>query len=189
MDAWVWILIAVVAIVVIAIVAYLIAIRRRRSELKRDFGPEYQRAVAERDDVRKGESDLMARRERRSKLDIRPLRPESRDAYRRSWEQMQARFVDDPAGVLGQADGLIIAVMGERGYPMDDFDQRTDDISVDHPDVVEHYRAGHAVSSRLTHGHDVSTEDLRQAFVHYRYLFQELLEPDQADRAQDRATG
>src|SRR5262245_20162812 len=188
MDAWVWILIAVVAIVVIGIAAYMIAMQRRRSELKREFGPEYQRAVSQRGDVRQGESDLMARRDRRSKLDIRPLRAESRDAYRRSWDQMQARFVDDPAGVLGQADGLISAVMGERGYPMDDFDQRADDVSVDHPDVVEHYRAGHAVSNRLGRGQDVSTEDLRQAFVHYRYLFQELLSDE--DQQQDRrATG
>jgi len=191
MDAWVWILIAVVAIVIIAVVAYVIAIQRRRAQLKREFGPEYQRTVSQRGDVRSGESDLMARRDRRSKLDIRPLRPESRDAYRKSWERMQSRFVDDPAGVLGQADGLIIAVMGERGYPMDDFDQRADDVSVDHPDVVEHYRAGHAVSSKLSRGQDVSTEDLRQAFVHYRYLFQELLETDGAEeRDQDRrATG
>lgn len=189
MDAWVWILIAIVAIVVIAVVAYVIAIQRRRADLKRDFGPEYRRAVAQRGDVRQGESDLMARRDRRSKLDIRPLRAESRDAYRHSWDQMQARFVDDPAGVLGQADGLIIAVMGERGYPMEDFDHRADDVSVDHPDVVEHYRVGHAVSTRLGRGQDVSTEDLRQAFVHYRYLFQELLSTDQDRDQERRATG
>src|SRR5262245_9944939 len=189
MDAWVWILIASVAIVVVAIVAYAIAIRRRRSELQREFGPEYGRAVAQRGDVRTAESDLLARRDRRRKLDIRPLRAESRDGYRRSWERLQGRFVDDPAGVLGQADGLIVAVMGERGYPMDDFEQRADDVSVDHPDVVQHYRAGHAISSRLGRGQDVSTEDLRQAFVHYRYLFQDLLESDEADRDQARRAG
>jgi hypothetical protein len=188
MDAWVWILIAVVAIVVIAIVAYAVAIQRRRKQLQHEFGPEYDRAVAERGDVKGAESDLMARRDRRGKLDIRPLRPESRDAYLRSWEQLQARFVDDPAGVLGQADGLIIAVMGERGYPMDDFEQRSDDISVDHPDVVEHYRAAHATSDRAARGQDVSTEDLRQGLVHYRYLFQELLETEPSDEKR-RATG
>ena len=188
MDAWVWILIAIVAIVVIAIVAYLIAIGRRRKELKREFGPEYQRAVARSGDVRGGESDLMARRDRRSKLDIRPLRPESTENYRRTWEQIQARFVDDPAGVLGQADGLIIAVMGERGYPMDDFDHRADDISVDHPDVVQHYRAGHAVSDKVSRGQDVSTEDLRKAFVHYRALFGVLVEPETTEQDR-RATG
>jgi CcmD family protein len=195
MDAWVWILIAVMAIVVIAIVAYLFAMQRRRKELRREFGPEYQRAVDKSGDVRRGESDLMARRDRRRELDIRELRPESRDNYRRSWEQIQARFVDDPAGVLGQADGLIIAVMGERGYPMDDFDQRADDISVDHPDVVQHYRAGHAVSDKVGRGQEVSTEDLRKAFVHYRALFGVLVEPESAERASEttdqerRATG
>jgi hypothetical protein len=181
MDAWVWVLIAVVAIVVIAIAAYPIAVRRRRRKLQRDFGPEYERAVARSGGVRAGESDLMARRDRREKLDIRPLRPESRDTYRRSWEQIQARFVDDPAGVLGQADGLIIAVMGERGYPMDDFERRADDISVDHPDVVEHYRAAHAISARAGRGKDVSTEDLRKAFVHDRALFGVLVEPEATD--------
>jgi hypothetical protein len=189
MDTWVWIVIAVVAIIVIALVAYAIAMQRRRKELQRTFGPEYDRAVADSSgDVKGAESDLMARRERRSKLDIRPLRTESRDSYRRSWEQLQSRFVDDPAGVLGQADGLIIAVMGERGYPMDDFEQRADDISVDHPDVVEHYRAAHAISGRTARGEDVSTEDLRQGLVHYRALFQDLLETEPADEDR-RATG
>jgi hypothetical protein len=194
MDAWLWILIAVVAIVVIAVAAYLIAVQRRRKQLRREFGPEYERAVARSGDVRRGESDLMARRDRRDKLDIRPLRPESADNYRRSWEQIQARFVDDPAGVLGQADGMIIAVMGERGYPMDDFDQRADDISVDHPDVVQHYRAGHTVSEKVGRGQDVSTEDLRKAFVHYRALFGVMVEPETTDRGETtdqerRATG
>ena len=189
MDLWVWILIAVVAIVVIALAAYAIAMQRRRRELQQTFGPEYDRAVAEqRGDVRAGESDLMERRERRSKLEIRPLRPESRDAYRSNWDQLQGRFVDDPKGVLGQADGLIIAVMGERGYPMDDFERRADDISVDHPEVVEHYRKGHAISDRLARNQDVSTEDLRQGLVHYRYLFQDLLETEPSDQER-RATG
>lgn len=189
MDAWAWILIAAVAIVVLAIVAYVIAIQRRRKQLQREFGPEYRRAVVQRGDVRTAESDLRARRDRRSTFDIRPLRTQSRDAYRRSWERLQGRFVDDPAGVVGQADGLIIAVMGERGYPMDAFEQRADDISVDHPNVVHHYRAAHAISSKIGRVQDVSTEDLRQGFVHYRYLFQELLksEPDQGQER--RAAG
>ena len=138
----------------------------------------------------------MARRERRAELDIRPLSPQSRTAYARSWEQTQARFVDDPATALAQADALIIAVMGERGYPMDDFDRRTEDISVDHPDVVQHYRAAHDISVRLDEDPNasasstaVSTEDLRQGLVHYRALFQELLETDEDEPARDHATG
>lgn len=196
MDAWVWIVIAVVVLAVIAIVAIVMRQQRRRTELRESFGPEYERAVAREGDVRKGESELMARRERRAELDIRPLSPQSRTAYARSWEQTQARFVDDPATALAQADALIIAVMGERGYPMDDFDRRTEDISVDHPDVVQHYRAAHDTSVRLDQDTNasasstaVSTEDLRQALVHYRALFQELLETDEDEPARDHATG
>ena len=196
MDAWVWIVIAaVVVIAIVAIVAIVARQQRRRAELKDSFGPEYERAVAREGDVRRGESDLMARRERLNKLDIRPLSPSSRDAYTRNWEQTQARFVDDPAGTLGQADALIVAVMQERGYPMDDFEQRAADISVDHPDVVQHYRSAHDISKRVGDDRDgsvgsgvsnVSTEDMRQGFVHYRALFAELLEPEGTER---RATG
>jgi len=196
MDAWVWIVIAaVVVIVIVAIIGYAVMQQRRRAELRDSFGPEYERAVAREGDVRRGESDLMARRERLNKLDIRPLSPSSRDAYARNWEQTQARFVDDPAGALGQADALIIAVMQERGYPMDDFEQRAADISVDHPNVVQHYRSAHDVSTRVGDDRDasvgsgvsdVSTEDLRQGFVHYRALFAELLEPEGTEH---RATG
>ena len=196
MDTWVWIMIAAVVVAVIAIVAIVMRQQRRRTELRESFGPEYERAVAREGDVRKGESELMARRERRAELDIRPLSPESRTAYARSWEQTQARFVDNPATALAQADALIIAVMGERGYPMDDFDRRTEDISVDHPDVVQHYRAAHDISVRLDEDPNasasstaVSTEDLRQALVHYRALFQELLETDEDEPARDHATG
>jgi len=196
MDAWVWIVIAAVVVAVVAIVAIVVMQQRRRRELRESFGPEYERAVAREGDVRKGESELMARRERRAEFDIRPLSPQSRTAYARSWEQTQARFVDNPATALAQADALIIAVMGERGYPMDDFDRRTEDISVDHPDVVQHYRAAHDISVRLDEDPNasasstaVSTEDLRQGLVHYRALFRELLETDEVEPARDHATG
>ena len=193
MDAWVWIVIAVVVLAVIAIVAIVLRQQRRRRELRESFGAEYERAVAREGDVRKGESELMARRERRAELDIRPLSPQSRTAYARSWEQTQARFVDNPASALGQADALIIAVMEERGYPMDDFERRAEDISVDHPDVVQHYRAAHDISVRLDEDPNsstaVSTEDLRQGLVHYRALFQELLETDEDEPSRDHATG
>lgn len=197
MDTWVWIVIAAVVVAVVAIVAIVVMRQRRRTELRESFGSEYDRAVAREGDVRKGESDLMARRERRAELDIRPLSPQSRTTYARSWEQTQARFVDNPATALAQADALIIAVMEERGYPMDDFERRAEDISVDHPDVVQHYRAGHDISVRVDEDpnastsstvSDVSTEDLRQGLVHYRALFQELLEPDEDERSRDRAT-
>jgi hypothetical protein len=196
MEAWVWIVIGliVVVLVVAVVAAYVVRQQRRRAELRETFGTEYERAVAREGDVRRGESDLIARRERREKLDIRPLSPSSRDAYARTWEQTQARFVDDPADALRQADTLIIAVMQERGYPMDDFEQRADDISVDHPDVVQHYRSAHDVSTRVDDHRDVSTvssesnvssvstEDMRQGFVHYRALFEQLLESDGSER-------
>jgi len=190
MDAWVWIVIgAVIVVLVVAVVAaYVLRQQRRRAELRETFGAEYELAVAREGDVRRGESDLIARRKRRDKLDIRPLSPSSRDEYARTWEQTQARFVDDPADALRQADTLIIAVMRERGYPMDDFEQRADDISVDHPDVVQHYRSAHDISTRVDDHRDestetsVSTEDMRQGFVHYRALFQQLLEPEASER-------
>jgi len=197
METWVWIVIAAVVVAVVAIVAIVVMRQRRRTELRESFGSEYDRAVAREGDVRKGESDLMARRERRAELDIRPLSPQSRTTYARSWEQTQARFVDNPATALAQADALIIAVMEERGYPMDDFERRAEDISVDHPDVVQHYRAAHDISVRVDEDpnastsstvSDVSTEDLRQGLVHYRALFQELLEPDEDEPSRDRAT-
>jgi hypothetical protein len=190
MDAWVWIVIvAVIVVLVVAVVAaYVLRQQRRRAELRETFGAEYELAVEREGDVRRGESDLIARRKRRDKLDIRPLSPSSRDEYSRTWEQTQARFVDDPADALRQADTLIIAVMRERGYPMDDFEQRADDISVDHPDVVQHYRSAHDISTRVDDDRDestetsVSTEDMRQGFVHYRALFQQLLEPEASER-------
>jgi hypothetical protein len=190
MDAWVWIVIvAVIVVLVVAVVAaYVLRQQRRRAELRETFGAEYELAVEREGDVRRGESDLIARRKRRDKLDIRPLSPSSRDEYAAAWEQTQARFVDDPADALRQADTLIIAVMRERGYPMDDFEQRADDISVDHPDVVQHYRSAHDISTRVDDHRDestetsVSTEDMRQGFVHYRALFQQLLEPEASER-------
>jgi hypothetical protein len=177
MDAWVWIVIAVVVIAVIAAAVYAFMRRRRHEELRERFGPEYDRTIGEAGDVRRGESELEARRERRESLNIRPLSPEAAEEYGRRWDEAQRRFVDDPAGALTEADILIVKVMSDRGYPMDDFDQRAADISVDHPDVVQHYRAAHDISSRA--GDDdarVSTEDMRQGLVHYRELFARLLE-------------
>src|SRR5204862_8220126 len=108
--------------------------------------------------------------------------PAARERYRAEWQAAQPRFVDEPAGAVTQADRLVIQVMSDRGYPMEDFEQRSADISVDHPHVVDDYRAAHAISMANEHGR-ASTEDLRQAMVHYRRLFEDLLEPRQEDRA------
>jgi hypothetical protein len=169
-----WVLIAVL-IVVVVVLAVLLMRSRRSHRLQKEFGPEYERAVEERGDRREAEAELAERRERRSQLDIRPLEPGARERYEERWQAAQRRFVDQPAPAVAEADALVSAVMSERGYPVsDEFDQRAADISVDHPVVVEHYRAAHAISLRATAG-DASTEDLRQAMVHFRALFDELL--------------
>lgn len=174
MPEWAWILIAVAAIAVLALAGYTAYRARQRKELRESFGPEYDRAVADAPSRREAESDLVERRKRHDELDIRPLSPAAHDAYARQWEATQARFVDDPEGAINDADDLIQQVMRERGYPVEDFDRRVEDLSVEHGDVVAHYRAGHLIARRNVHG-DADTEELRQAFQHYRALFGELL--------------
>jgi hypothetical protein len=170
----IWVLVAVLVVVVV-VLAVLLMRSRHSQRLQDDFGPEYDRAVQERGDRREAEAELAERRERRAQLDIRPLEPGARERYAERWQAAQRHFVDQPAQAVGEADELVSAVMSERGYPVsDEFDQRAADISVDHPVVVEHYRAAHAISVRTTAG-DASTEELRQAMVHFRALFDELL--------------
>jgi hypothetical protein len=178
------------AILVIAlIVAGIVIVRQRQSQqLQEGFGPEYRRTVEERGDRREAEAELQERRERREELDIRPLEPAARDRYAERWQSAQRHFVDEPAPAVGEADSLVMEVMRDRGYPVaDDFEQRAADVSVDHPRVVEHYRAAHAISMRATEGR-AGTEDLRQAMVHFRALFEDLLEPDGAE-SRDRPDG
>ncbi len=174
MDTWAWIAIAV-GIVVVAAVAYLAYKQYRSRQLKEGFGPEYERAVADAPNRREAESQLAERKKRHDELDIKPLTPAACERYQREWDSVQARFVDDPDSAIRDADALIQEVMQERGYPVDDFDRRADDISVDYPEVVEDYREGHALADRSAAG-DASTEDLRQALVRYRSLFERMLE-------------
>jgi len=176
MPAWGWIVI-VVAVIVVAGVIWALLSHRRTAGLRQTFGPEYDRTVKETDSRRRAESELSSRRERRDKLDIHPLTPAARGRYEDRWRQIQTAFVDDPSGALGDADEVVILVMRERGYPMHDFDQRTSDLSVDHPDVVQNYRAAHGIALANDQG-QASTEDLRQAMVHYRSLFENLLGDD-----------
>jgi hypothetical protein len=124
---------------------------------------------------RRAESELAERERRREYLEIVPLEPAARERYAEAWRDTQARFVDSPEQAIREADHLVTEVMRERGYPMEDFDQRAADVSVDHPNVTENYRAAHATSLANDQG-EASTEDLRQAMVHYRALFVELLE-------------
>ena len=184
MPTWAWIVIAVVAalIVIGAIAAWMQ--QRRRTQLKERFGSEYDRTVSEEGDRRAAEKDLADRERKRERLDIVPLSPEAQAKYSESWREVQGQFVDDPADAVNEADGLVTSVMRDRGYPIDDFDQRAEDISVDHPEVVQNYRAAHDVYVKASNGDGgASTEDLRQGFVHYRALFTELLEtPEEATR-------
>jgi hypothetical protein len=173
-------LVIVLAIALVAAIgaAVWLYMRSRRTEhLQERFGPEYERTLAEHRDQRKAERELEQRAERVEHLNIRPLTPAERDRYVELWQSTQARFVDDPTGATEEADQLVGEVMAERGYPVGDFEQRAADVSVQHPRVVEHYRAAHAIAVQNARG-DADTEELRQALVHYRALFEDLLETE-----------
>jgi hypothetical protein len=174
MPAWAWIAIIVLAIVAVASIVWMLSKQRKREALQGKFGPEYDRTVRERDSRRAAESELQDRERRREELDIRPLAPVARARYVDEWGGVQAKFVDDPGTAVLDANGLVLRVMGDRGYPMEEFEQRAADISVDHPGVVENYRAAYRIAVLDGDGR-AGTEDLRQAMVHYRSLFEELL--------------
>ena len=173
------IVLAVVAVLIIAVLA-LLYVRKRRSknttaELREKFGPEYDRAVLLHGAGRKAESKLEDREKRVEKLNIRNLDPLEHERYLKRWEAVQSRFVDSPKGAVTEADDLVSSVMKARGYPVSDFEQRAADISVDHPRVVENYRSAHEIALRV--GKDAATtEDLRTAMIHYRSLFEELVQ-------------
>ena len=181
MPTWGWIVIAIAVIVVLGGIAWSgYSSRRRRAGLQERFGGEYDRTVADAPSRREAEAELSERQKRREELDIRPLDPQARDRYASRWHNTQAKFVDDPEEAVGEADALIQEVMRERGYPVHQFDQRAADLSVDHPDVVSNYRAAHEISLANARG-NASTEELRTAMVHYRALFDELLEKEPAE--------
>ena len=163
----------IAAIVIVGIVAMFVSRRRRSEHLKEHFGPEYHRAVVEAGSPSKAEAELAKREKRVEKLDIRPLSPAEREDFGRRWTEVQARFVEDPPRAVAFADALLGEVMKARGYPVSDFDQRAGDISVEHPQVVDHYRTAHDIALRHERG-EAGTEDLRQAMIHYRALFEEL---------------
>ena len=175
MDNTTLIVVAILAVVAIAAIVFWASQRRRSDQLRRRFGPEYERVVGSARNKREAEADLRARQERVDALEIRPLDRSRRDGYVDRWREGQAMFVDDPGNAVDQADKLIGEVMRARGYPVGDFEQRAADISVNHPQVVDHYRTAHAIAIRRQSG-DNATEQLRQAFVHYRALFADLLE-------------
>ena len=173
MDNNLLILLAVVAILIVGGMIFYNN-KRRSDHLRERFGSEYQRQVEEAGSRSKGEADLAEREKRVSKLTIQPLSPADQDRFLDRWTKVQATFVDDPERSVDYADALLAEVMSARGYPVSDFEQRAGDISVDHPNVVQHYRAGHDIALRHSRG-EASTDDLRQALIHYRSLFEELV--------------
>jgi hypothetical protein len=173
MSAGTIVAIVVVVIVVAALIAVAsLAARRRR--LKQRFGPEYDRAVEGSDSRRKAEAELAEREKRVKGLDIRPLDPAARDSYLAQWTVIQQQFVDSPTEAVAAAQTLITSVMADRGYPTEDATQITADLSVDHAETLGHFRTAQDISGRVADG-TASTEDLRQAMVHYRSLFRDLL--------------
>jgi hypothetical protein len=176
--------IVVVAVVVAAGIAIYFSMRKRRTEkLRTQFGRvEYTRAVEEGGGQRKAEAALDKRAERVEAMHIRPLAPSDRARFVESWTKVQSRFVDSPGGAVTDADKLLGDVMSIRGYPVSDFEQRAADISVDHPMVLENYRAAHQ-AARLQAEGKASTEDLRKAMLHYRTLFEELVGEPEVARA------
>ena len=174
-------IIALAVIVVAGIAAWLFIRKRRTQKLRSQFGgAEYDLAVKEDGSRRHAEAGLKERSERVESLSIRPLAPGDRARFVESWRRVEARFVDGPGGAVTEADQLLGDVMSTRGYPVSDFDQRAADISVDHPLVLANYRTAHDVAVRQTQG-QANTEDLRQAMIHYRTLFEELVgEPELA---------
>lgn len=175
MEPPMWIGLAVVGLVLIGAAAWYISGQQRSRRLRQEFGPEYHTAVAESGDARRAEAELEARRKRVDALHILPLRPEQSAAFQSRWLEVQRQFVDEPDRAIARADDLVREVMQQRGYPVGDFEQRAADLSVDHPNVVSRYRAARAVSDRNARG-EADTEDLRTALLHFRALFEDLLE-------------
>jgi hypothetical protein len=170
--AW---MMAIIAALVVAVGVWFVMETRRRRRLRARFGPEYERTVRDVGNVRRAEATLEARAKRVERLQIRALSAADSARFAETWRELQTRFVDAPQEAVTEADRLIGEVMTARGYPLGDFDQRSADISVDHPQVVAHYRAARDIARRQGSG-EATTEDLRQALVHYRALFEDLLD-------------
>lgn len=179
------IVLGLLVILLIAAVIVLWLRSQRTAKLKSRFGPEYARTVREVGSETKAETVLAQREKRVSKYTIKPLPPEMRDHFFDTWTKVQAQFVDDPSYAVTRADDLLGEVMAARGYPVKDFDARAEDLSVDHPHVVQNYRAAHEIALRHAQG-QASTEDLRKAMIHYRDLFEELTRDPAADARQPK---
>ena len=169
------IILLLVAIGIIAVLGWYLMRERRSKRLRSRFGPEYDHTLREYGNRPKAEEALARREKRVEKIHVHPLSRDQHERFAGEWHNVQARFVDDPPGSIAEADRLVCEVMQARGYPMSDFDRRAEDLSVDHPYVVKNYRSAHEIAMRREKG-QASTEDLRQALVYYRDLFDDLLE-------------
>ena len=192
MNSTVIVLIIIVVLLVIALGAAgaMLAKRRRSEHLQEHYGPEYERTVVETGDRRAAEAQLTEREKRVHDLDIRDLKPEERDRFDNEWTEVQRGFVDDPASAVQRADALVVDIMRTRGYPVDDFERRAEDISVEHPQVVQHYRDARDTRVATENG-AVDTERQRHAITSYRKLIDALLDRhsdrDGADRTADHS--
>ncbi|WP_433784844.1 hypothetical protein ACQPX6_01060 [Actinomycetospora sp. CA-101289] len=185
MDVVVIVIVIVVVLLAVAGVAALVIARRRRQrELADEFGPEYERRVAETGDRKQAEKELRERKDRHDQHELRPLQPDERERFHADWQQVQRGFVDDPGGAVEHADALVVTIMRQRGYPIEDGQRRTDDLSVAQPHLVEDYRHAQRVTTAHRDG-TASTEDLRGAFTAFRSLVEALLDDDGGDRGGD----
>lgn len=171
------IVIAIVVVAAIAIVGYQAARQKRTARLREQYGPEYDRALDQADSQREAESELRDRSKRHEKLELRSLDSSERDDFEHRWSDVQGQFVDDPSNAVRNADRLVVDVMAARGYPVDDFDQRADDLSVSHPEVTQRYREARRIAQANEDG-NADTEQLRQAVTSYRSLVLALLADD-----------
>jgi hypothetical protein len=189
MDTRMLVSVVLIGVIAVIVAAAVMIMRRRKSEqLKQQFGTEYDRAVQEQGDPRRAETVLEERAKRVEAFSLRLLSPADREAYAIEWSAVQRRFVDDPAAAVGSADRLVARVMTDRGYPMTNFAQRAEDISVSYPAVVQNYRAAHDIHLKNEEG-TATTEELRRAMVHYRSLFDELLEKGTVATMERKKTG
>lgn len=177
------------AVVVLAAIAIWMWMRSRKTAALKDrFGPEYERTVQAVGDERKAENVLATREKRVAAYSVKSLPEDMREHFVETWRQVQAQFVDDPKYAVTRADDLLGEVMRARGYPVSDFDHRAEDLSVDHPQVVENYRTAHAIADRHSRG-EATTEDLRTAMIHYRTLFDDLVNEPQLTGRRDGGAG
>ena len=178
------IVVAVVVIVAIVVVGYQMARQNRTKRLRDQYGPEYERALDQSDNQREAESELRDRSKRHEKLELRSLDSSEREDFERRWSRVQGEFVDDPKSAVRDADRLVVEVMSARGYPVDDFDRRADDLSVSHPEITQRYREASRIAQANEDG-TVDTEDLRQAVTSYRALVMALLDDGDGSRPSD----